>query len=122
MRSSRPPAGTVAKKCPIAAAPAMFGSGGIVSSASSRSSATRLSMSTAFHARTYRSSVSASAAADSGRWAGRSPRWSATVARARCSALLTAATLIPRASATSLADHESTSRNSSTARCRAGRT
>ncbi len=45
----------------------------------------------------------------------------ARVARARCSALFTEATLVSRSSATSVACHLSTSQRMSTARCRAGR-
>ncbi len=43
------------------------------------------------------------------------------VARARCSALLTDATLVPSSSATSLACHRRTSRRMRTARCFGGR-
>ena len=46
---------------------------------------------------------------------------SARVARARCSALLTDATLVSSSSATSVACQRSTSRRISTARCRGGR-
>ena len=45
----------------------------------------------------------------------------ASVARARCSALLTDATLVSSSSATSSAFHRRTSRRISTARCRGGR-
>jgi hypothetical protein len=45
----------------------------------------------------------------------------ASVARARCSALLTDATVVPSSSATSAACQHSTSRRMSTARCRGGR-
>ena len=44
-----------------------------------------------------------------------------SVARARCSALLTDATLVSSSSATSVAFQRSTSRRISTARCRGGR-
>jgi hypothetical protein len=46
---------------------------------------------------------------------------SSTVARARCSALLTEAVVVSSVSATSLAENPSTSRRISTARCVAGR-
>ena len=56
-----------------------------------------------------------------GRGVGVAVSRSASVARARCSALLTEATVVSSSSATSLAFQRSTSRRISTARCRGGR-
>src|SRR6266487_3841412 len=93
--------------------------GGIVISASSCSSVTSWSMSYRWNASTYLASSSDwSASTDAGRCSSGS---AASVARARCSALFTAATLVPRVFAASAAGIFSTSHMIRVARCRAGR-
>ena len=74
-------------------------------------------------ARTRRRSGPAApaASASTGRRATSPVSSAASVARARCSALLTDATVVSSSSATSAACQRSTSRRISTARCRAGR-
>ena len=128
------PTGT-SRHSPIAAASAssgriasvpwkQYGSGGIVTlmsraamamtaSASSRSCAA-MNCSTS-----SRSSALGSRADHSARVPG---RCDCIVVRARCRALLAAATLVPSAEAVSLAGQPSTSRAISAARCRGGRT
>ena len=93
--------------------------GGIVISASSCSSVTSWSMSYRWNASTYLASSSDwSASTDAGRCSSGS---AASVARARCSALFTAATLVPRVAAASAAGIFSTSHMIRVARCLAGR-
>ena len=69
--------------------------------------------------RSSRSAALGSPADHSARWPG---RCDCIAARARCRALLAAATLVPSAEAVSLAGQPSTSRAISAARCRGGRT
>ena len=96
------------------------GYGGMFAYASSRSSSATAAVSARSNAsmkrsRTARSCSVGSPAAQSSRRLGSCRR---SVARPRCRALLTAATLVSRIAAVSFADHDSTSRRISAARSR----
>jgi hypothetical protein len=121
MRSRRPPAGTVAKNCAIAARPRISTcSGGMRRIASSRRRSARAGMSHWCQAVMKRCTTSRSRSGSEpvGVSCGVVER---IVARARRSALLTAATVILSRSATSAPCQPSTSRRMSTARWEAGR-
>src|SRR5215213_9806402 len=95
--------------------------GGIDWVASSWISDVRASMSYASNAATYRASSSASAPSTDGDVSAALTSLVSSVARARCSALLTDATLVSSSSATSDAFQRRTSQRIRTARCRGGR-
>ena len=104
--------------------PNQLPSGGIANVASSVSIAATASTSPRNHASTYPSTISVSRSSPSVRsvacW-DCSGVLSSIDLRARCSALLTDATVVPTVSATSAAENPSTSRRMSTARWFAGR-
>lgn len=95
--------------------------GGISRTASSAGSRTSAGTSAASNARMYRWTTVCALGSSGSVTAPASPT-PTRAARARCSALLTAATVVPNFSATSAAVNASTPRTTSTARCRAGRT
>ena len=98
------------------------GSGGMVSHASSVSSATTRSMSALSNASTNRPTSSRSRAerGTGARSASRPGRRASSVALARCRALFTDVSLLSSMSATSAARKPITSRSTSAARCRGG--
>ena len=95
--------------------------GGIFQVASSCSTDVNASMSYCSNAFTYRARSARCCSSSSAGRAAALTSFDASVARARCSALFTAATLVPRSSATSSACQRNTSRRMRTARCFAGR-
>ena len=95
--------------------------GGIVNQASSVSSATTASMSLAANAVANRVATSRSRAERGSGARSRTGSRLAMVVLARCSALLTEASLLSSMSAASDARNPSTSLSTSTARCRGGR-